>query len=86
VNRRVLRIFLIVISTLFSQNSGANFKLDTTQNANGYFNIDTRVGRYILALIMQIRVIMLEYVSDGLEYIEEIDIKIVKRPKLLCTL
>jgi hypothetical protein len=50
--KRVLRIFLIVISTPHLK-MVANFKLDTTQNANGYFNIDTRQERYILALIMQ---------------------------------
>jgi hypothetical protein len=31
---------------------------------------------------MQSGVLMLEYVSDGLEYIEEIDIKIVKKAEI----
>jgi hypothetical protein len=32
----------------------ADFQLDATQNANGYFNIDTRTGKIHLALIMQV--------------------------------
>lgn len=59
-------------------NESSNFQLDATQNANGYFNIDTRVGKIHFSSDNAIRVIMLEYVSDGLEYSTEIDIKVSK--------
>jgi hypothetical protein len=59
-------------------NSSTNFKLDTTQNANGYFNIDTRAGKIHFSSDNAARVIMLEYVSDGLEYSEESNIKVSK--------
>lgn len=55
-----------------------NFKLDTTQNANGYFNIDTRQGRIHFSSDNAYRVLMLEYISDGLEYSNESDIKVSK--------
>lgn len=55
-----------------------NFKLDPSQNANGYFNIDTRQGRIHFSSENLTRVIMLEYISDGLEYSNESDIKVSK--------
>jgi len=55
-----------------------NFKLDTTQNANGTFNIDTRAGKIHFSSDNASRVIMLEYISDGLEYSNESDIKVSK--------
>jgi hypothetical protein len=55
-----------------------DFSLDTTQNANGYFNIDTRAGKIHFSSDNASRVIMLEYISDGLEYSNESDIKVSK--------
>ena len=54
------------------------FTLDTTQNANGYFNIDTRQGKIHFSSDNESRIIMLEYISDGLEYSNENDIKVSK--------
>jgi hypothetical protein len=59
-------------------NQSSNFQLDAAQNANGYFNIDTRLGKIHFSSDNAIRVIMLEYVSDGLEYSNESDIKVSK--------
>ena len=56
----------------------ANFKLDTTQNANGTFSIDTRAGKIHFSSDNALRVIMLQYISDGLEYSNESDIKVSK--------
>jgi len=58
--------------------SPTNFRLDPTQNANGYFNIDTRMGKIHFSSDNASRVIMLEYISDGLEYSNESDIKVSK--------
>lgn len=58
--------------------SDTDFRLDTTQNANGTFHIDTRVGKIHFSSDNAIRVIMLEYISDGLEYGNESDIKVSK--------
>lgn len=58
--------------------SDTDFRLDTTQNANGTFNIDTRVGKIHFSSDNASRVIMLEYISDGLEYSNESDIKVSK--------
>ncbi len=55
-----------------------NFLLDPSQNANGYFNIDTRQGKIHFSSDNASRVIMLEYISDGLEYSNESDIKVSK--------
>lgn len=55
-----------------------DFTLDTTQNANGTFSIDTRAGKIHFSSDNASRVIMLEYISDGLEYSNESDIKVSK--------
>ena len=52
--------------------------MDTTKNANGSFVIDTRVGKIHFSSDNASRVLMLEYVSDGLEYSNESDIKVTK--------
>jgi hypothetical protein len=52
-NKRVLRNYLMVVSTHIA-NGSADFQLDATQNANGYFNIDTRTGKIHFSLIMQV--------------------------------
>ena len=56
-----------------------NYKLDPTQNINGTFQINTRQGRIHFSSDNASRVIMLEYVSDGLEFLDEADIKINKK-------
>ena len=63
---------------LGSCSSDQDFRLDTTQNANGTFHIDTRAGKIHFSSDNAIRVIMLEYISDGLEYSNESDIKVSK--------
>lgn len=55
-----------------------NYKLDPSQNANGYFNIDTRQGKIHFSSENASRVIMLEYISDGLEFNNESEIKVSK--------
>lgn len=55
-----------------------NYRIDPSQNANGYFNIDTKQGRIHFSSENASRVIMLEYISDGLEYSNESDIKVSK--------
>jgi len=55
-----------------------NYRLDPTINANGTFNIDTRQGKIHFSSDNASRVIMLEYISDGLEYSNESDIKVSK--------
>lgn len=55
-----------------------NFKLDTTKNANGTFNIDTKLGKIHFGSENASRILMLEYISDGLEYTNEEDVKVSK--------
>lgn len=54
------------------------YGLDTTKNFNGNFNIDTRKGKIHFGSDSISRVIMLEYISDGLEYSADSYIKINK--------
>lgn len=54
------------------------FSLDTGKNYNGRFNIDTRQGKIHFGSENASRVIMLEYISDGLEYENEENIKVNK--------
>jgi hypothetical protein len=56
-----------------------NFILDPTINANGTFNINTRTGKIHFSSDNAIRVIVLEYISDGLEYGSDAEIKIAKQ-------
>ena len=55
---------------------------DPTKNANGTFNIDTRSGRIHFSSDNASRVLMLEYISDGLEYSNESDIKVNKKVEM----
>ena len=55
-----------------------NYKLDTTKNINGSFKPIPREGRMHFSSDNASRVIMLEYVSDGLEFLSESDIKVSK--------
>ena len=54
------------------------FSLDTGKNYNGRFNVDTRQGKMHFGSENASRIIMLEYISDGLEYSNESDIKVNK--------
>lgn len=47
-------------------------------NPNGYFNIDTRQGRIHFSSDNTSRIVMLSYISDGLQYENQDDIKINK--------
>lgn len=53
-------------------------KSDVTKNSNGTFDINTRSGKIHFSSENPERVIMLEYISDGLEFTNESDIKINK--------
>lgn len=71
----------ITQKNVVTENSGdpnTNFKLDTTVNANGTFYIDTRIGKIHFSSDNAFRVLMLEYISDGLEYSDESEIKVSK--------
>lgn len=48
--------------------SSPNFGLNPNLNANGYFSIDKRKGVMSFSSNIKGRIIVLEYVSDGLEY------------------
>jgi hypothetical protein len=67
-----------VIENEYIYPTGINYKIDPTRNANGTFHIDTRQGRIHFSSDNAARVILLEYVSDGLEYSNESDIKVTK--------
>ena len=54
------------------------YTLDHTRNVNGTFHIDTRQGRIHFSSDNASRVLLLEYISDGLEYSNESDIKVTK--------
>jgi len=54
------------------------FRADPTRNANGYFQIDTRQGKIHFSSDNSNRTIMLEYISDGLEYSSDSDIRVNK--------
>lgn len=58
------------------------FRLDTSKNHNGQFNIDTRQGRIHFTSQNASRIIMLEYISDGLEYSNESDVKVNKMAEM----
>lgn len=56
----------------------ADWSIDTGKNYNGSFNIDKRVGRIHFSSDIATKIVVLEYVSDGLEYESEDDIKVSK--------
>lgn len=58
--------------------SDQDWSADTSKNSNGTFNIDTRVGRIHFSSDNASRIIILEYISDGLEYSNEDEIKVNK--------
>lgn len=55
-----------------------NFGLNPNLNANGYFSIDKRKGVMSFSSNIKGRIIVLEYVSDGLEYNNGDDIMVHK--------
>lgn len=55
-----------------------NFRVDTSINLNGYFEESKRQGRFHFDSTMSDKIIVLEYISDGLEYNSEDNIKISK--------
>ena len=57
-------------------NDSSNRSIDVSQNANGYYNITTQ-GIHFSSDALS-KVIMLEYISDGLESNDDADIKINK--------
>ena len=67
------------IGTVDTCSTSTDFTLDPTKNANGTFSIDTRQGKIHFSSDNASRVIMLEYISDGLEYSTESDIKVSKQ-------
>lgn len=58
---------------------GARFGMDTAKaNANGWFTIDKRTGIMKFSSNIGSKIIVLEYISDGLEYASLDDIKVHK--------
>lgn len=62
----------------FCSDDHTNWKLDTSVNANGTFNINEKLGKIHFSSDNAIRTIVLEYISDGLEFSSESDIRINK--------
>lgn len=58
------------------------WSLDTSKNGNGDFNIDKRAGKIRFSSDNEERIIILEYISDGLEYSNESDIKVNKMAEM----
>lgn len=58
--------------------TGPNYGLNPNLNANGYFSIDKRKGVMSFTSNIRGRVIVLEYVSDGLEYNNGDDVMVHK--------
>lgn len=67
------------ISGADMESQETDYQLDPTKNINGTFQINTRQGRIHFSSDNASRVIMLEYVSDGLEFTDEADIKVNKK-------
>ena len=66
------------VSSFDVNSEETNYNLDTTKNINGAFKPIPREGRMHFSSDNASRVIMLEYVSDGLEFLNESDIKVSK--------
>jgi hypothetical protein len=66
------------VSGIDIESQETDFQLDPTKNINGTFQINTRQGRIHFSSDSASRIIMLEYVSDGLEFTNEADIKVSK--------
>jgi len=54
------------------------WRLDTSKNYNGSFNIEKRTGRIHFSSDVASKIIVLEYISDGLEYESESNIMVHK--------
>ena len=58
---------------------GANYGLDASRaNKNGTFNIDKKLGVIQFSSDLKYRIIVIEYISDGLESNDESDIEVHK--------
>lgn len=58
---------------------GKRFGMDTsTANINGWFTIDKRLGTINFSSQIESKTVVLEYISDGLEYEDSVDIKVHK--------
>lgn len=62
--------------------AGQDWGADTSKNYNGTFNIDTRVRRIHFSSDNASRIIVLEYISDGLEYSNEDEVKVNKMAEM----
>lgn len=62
--------------------NGQRWGMDTSKNYNGNFNIDTRQGRIHFGSESATKIIILEYISDGLEYSNESDIRVNKQAEM----
>ena len=58
------------------------FRLDTAKDYNGQFNVDTRLGKMHFTSQNKSKVIVLEYISDGLEYSDASSIKVNKMAEM----
>lgn len=56
----------------------ANFRVPTVVNGNGNFIVDTRKGVIHFGSSVSAKIIVLDYISDGLEYSSDSDIKVNK--------
>jgi len=66
-----------IVSNEDGSSTNSRYGLDPTQDTNGYFNIDKRKGVIFFSSNINSKNIVIEYISDGLEYDAE-DIKIHK--------
>lgn len=67
---------------LATEDIAQQWGMRTDRNYNGTFNIDKRAGRIHFSSENAPRIIILEYVSDGLQYLDEDDIKVHKKAEM----
>jgi hypothetical protein len=58
--------------------ANVNYGIDTTMNLNGEFIIDKKRGKIFFDSNTSYKTVLLEYISDGLEYSTDSDIKVHK--------
>jgi hypothetical protein len=76
--RYTSRSISTVSAPMSTEINSANFGLNPDLNGNGYFNIDKRRGVMAFSSNIGGNVIVLEYISDGLEYNNGDDVMIHK--------
>lgn len=76
--RYTSRNIATVSAPMSTEINSANFGLNPDLNGNGYFNIDKRRGVMAFSSNIGGNVIVLEYISDGLEYNNGDDVMIHK--------